>query len=97
VSSKRAPTTVTPEFPATAAGSQTMKHASFLTRRWPALRGAQWATVAVLIIISEAASWSGHAGASYVADGAALLAFLGSPAATIIASQLSPGVPIWRA
>jgi MYXO-CTERM domain-containing protein len=35
------------------------------------LRVAQWATVAVLII-SEAASWSGHIGASYAAAVASL-------------------------
>jgi hypothetical protein len=54
-----------------------MKNASSRARRWPAVRVAQWATVAILIVMSEAASWSGHAGASYAADGVALLAFLG--------------------
>lgn len=48
-----------------------------LTRRWPALRVAQWAAVAVLVAVSELVAWTGHHGASYGVDGMALLAYLG--------------------
>lgn len=43
---------------------------------WSAVRVAQWVTIAVLIVISEVVSWSGHAGASYGVDGLALVGFL---------------------
>ena len=45
--------------------------------RWPAVGVAQWTTIAILILVSEAVSWAGHAGVSYGVDGVALLVFLG--------------------
>lgn len=46
-------------------------------RAWPMLRVVQWLTIATLVVVSEATAWSGHGSASYMADGAALVAYLG--------------------
>jgi hypothetical protein len=45
--------------------------------RWSPVRVAQWTTIAILVVVSEVASWSGLSAASYGLDGLALLAFLG--------------------
>jgi hypothetical protein len=44
---------------------------------WPPVRAEQWATIALLIAVSEVVSWAGHTSASYGVDAVALLAFLG--------------------
>jgi hypothetical protein len=48
-----------------------------VARRSPLVRVAQCATIAILVVVNEAAPWAGHAGASYGVDGLALLVFLG--------------------
>jgi hypothetical protein len=65
------------ESPPGAPGFSTMTDNTASKPAWPPVRVAQWATIAILVVISEVVSWSGHAGASYGVDGLAVLAFLG--------------------
>lgn len=44
---------------------------------WSGIRVAQWATITVLVVISELVAWAGHSGASYGGDGLAIIAYLG--------------------
>jgi hypothetical protein len=59
------------------AGSQAVDNGSRSGPRWSAIRVGQWVTIAALVAISELVAWAGHAGASYVLDGLAILAYLG--------------------